>query len=260
MALPFRALTLWCAAACAAGLRPLRAVRGRRVGGRVRCVRIDGLVEEAAVEGLARTQEAVKCLRACGAVTDPALVAAGGTVTSQYGDPLATGPEAVARVGTFFARVVDGASLGAADVSVASLSSPSLSPSSPGEAACVVNVSQPWRIAAGVVSLAGESRVALTAGGLVANVELRVSRLNDAHRPAAWPAARRELRNHVAEITFAFGALLLQLAVLVHIARARPPRRARGRAPHALAGRTTGGAATALRRQLPCARTRTRER
>ena len=105
--------------------------------------------------------EVATSLTTRGAVEDSALFAPDCVLRSQYGDPIATGPEGVARVGEFFARVVDRASL----------DPPSVSDD-------YGNFSQPWRIAAGVASLAGESRLTVGADGAVAEVELVLETLN----------------------------------------------------------------------------------
>ncbi|KAH8055897.1 hypothetical protein JL722_7714 [Aureococcus anophagefferens] len=126
-----------------------------------RSAHVAGLLDEDDLATLTRVHEVATSLTTRGAVEDASLFAPDCVLRSQYGDPIATGPEGVARVGEFFARVVDRASL----------DPPSVSDD-------YGNFSQPWRIAAGVASLAGESRLTVGADGAVAEVELVLETLN----------------------------------------------------------------------------------
>ena len=154
---------------CAVALAPPRTVRrmitqqrtARPRSSTHRSAHVAGLLDEDELATLTRVHEVATSLTTRGAVEDSALFAPDCVLRSQYGDPIATGPEGVARVGEFFARVVDRASL----------DPPSVSDD-------YGNFSQPWRIAAGVASLAGESRLTVGADGAVAEVELVLETLN----------------------------------------------------------------------------------
>ncbi|KAH8056425.1 hypothetical protein JL721_10025 [Aureococcus anophagefferens] len=149
-----------------------------------RSAHVAGLLDEDDLATLTRVHEVATSLTTRGAVEDASLFAPDCVLRSQYGDPIATGPEGVASVGEFFARVVDRASL----------DPPSVSDD-------YGNFSQPWRIAAGVASLAGESRLTVGADGAVAEVELVLETLNGVElsgdNDRAVAAARAALVGHL---------------------------------------------------------------
>ena len=136
----------------------------------LRAVRIEGLLDEAVITTSTNTHRCLKELRKRGAVAD--ALAADACVTSQFGDPLATGAEDAIKINKVLSQAIT-----ETDV-----------PEYDGE-----NATQSWRLKRGPLRLEGLTKVSFDSDGRASIIELGVSNVNGLEVDATSAQARQAL-------------------------------------------------------------------